>query len=893
MLLNNKKNIIPTHLRWTLALLGLGFVVTWQLSLTAMPQRELLPLWLHIVAETFSILIDWMIFAIAWHAYGRERPGNVLILACGLLAVGFLDLGHVLSYRGMPDFITPSGREKGINFWLSARLVSALIMLTVSMRDWKPFSNSFAPNILLASLLMFTALIYWLGLWHQAWWPHTYLEGSGLTIFKRGAEFFISLILLFSALLFYRRLKTVSHKSTKFLFCAAVVTIMSEMSFAIYADVADIFNLVGHFYKIIAYMFIYHAVFVESVREPYLKLGEMRETLKFQRMLLSAQSEALMDGILTVDANRDVLYYNKRFIEIWGMPKEIILTGDDDQFLKYALNQVINPEAFISRINYLNENKEETSIDIVHLRNGRIYERYSSPVLNEHNEYLARLWFFHDITERKANESKLIDYQEHLEEEVKERTCQLTAARDEAETANQAKTTFLSNMSHELRTPLNSVIGYSQLLSQDESIKPTHRRNLDIIHRSARHLLNLINTVLEISKIEAGAATLVLEDCNLNQLLIDVRDMLGIKAADKGLQFRLIRTDTPNCIKTDGFKLKQVLINIIDNAIKYTEKGSVTLHVAKLNSFNNETQIEFIVKDTGTGIPESEINRIFLPFVQLDSKITREGSGLGLAISKHYIDMMGGTLSVSSEPMKGSAFSFSLSVNSSSEEAMGNSDTQWGQLLGVAVGKNILVVDDTKDARYLLSAFIKPIGANIIEAQSGNSAKKIVMETSPDMIFMDWRMTDGDGISTVIWIRSQRDLKQPIIVMLTAEAFEERRNHAIKSGVDEFLTKPLSEKNLIKVLAKYFGNRIEPNILGLDDEPRIDSIMAEKIDALPTALVEKLKFSALHLEGKSIQETVLQIKLVDPNLAEHLSVLSESYQFKRLWNLLGIGKGNT
>lgn len=252
---------------------------------------------IHLPAETLSIVISMLVFGVAWNSYSKERAANIILIACAFLAVGLIDFAHMLSFAGMPDWITPSGPEKAINFWLAARFIFAVTLLAVALRAWTPLSRPHSRYALLLAALGVSALVYWIGLFHQDALPHTFVAGTGLTPLKIALEYLIIAILAIAALIFWRQAQRGEPHEAAGLFNAACITILSELSFTLYSDVTDVFNLLGHLYKIIAYIFIYRTVFVGSVHEPFRRVATAEASLQHANRALktlSAGNQALI-----------------------------------------------------------------------------------------------------------------------------------------------------------------------------------------------------------------------------------------------------------------------------------------------------------------------------------------------------------------------------------------------------------------------------------------------------------------------------------------------------------------------------------------------------------------------------------------------------------------------
>jgi PAS domain S-box-containing protein len=414
-----------------------------------------------------------------------------------------------------------------------------------------------------------------------------------------------------------------------------------------------------------------------------------------------------------------------------------------------------------------------------------------------------------DITERKQTEAAL------------------QQAKESAEVANRAKSEFLSKMSHELRTPLNAILGFAQLMSTDPSLSTEHKADLSIINRSGEHLLKLINDVLEMSKIEAGQVTLSESNFDLYQLLNDLHAMLQLEAASKDLQLIFERaSNVPQRVKADEGKLRQTLINLLGNAIKFTAQGSVTLRVRGAQEINAPSSItdvlSFEIEDTGPGIAPDEIEHLFNPFIQgKRGQQSQEGTGLGLSLTRQFVTLMGGTLTASSIPNQGTIFRFDVQVSQTLPE--GESMQQNRKVRGLAPNQpsyRILIVEDDRMSRLLMVRLLKSVGFQTREAVNGQEAVQIWQSWRPNFIWMDMQMPIMDGYEATRQIRrleeeDQKDRESqkfvsdpypsPIIVVLTANAFEENRTVMLSAGCNDFVSKPFQREIIFGKLAQYLG----------------------------------------------------------------------------------------
>jgi CheY-like chemotaxis protein len=330
------------------------------------------------------------------------------------------------------------------------------------------------------------------------------------------------------------------------------------------------------------------------------------------------------------------------------------------------------------------------------------------------------------------------------------------------------------------------------------------KRNLAIIHRSGNHLLTLINDILELSKIEAGRVVAQTEVIGTGELLQEVMDMVSMRAGQSGIALRLDCAGTPPTARVDGTKLRQVLLNLMSNAVKFTPQGEITLRVRGERQEADAWKLAFAVIDNGIGIAAADQERIFEPFIQAEGEGAKEGTGLGLTISREFVRLLGGRLTLQSAPGQGSVFSFSIPVQAAGlpPPALG------GEVAALAPeqrGKRILVVDDNADGCALLVNLLAPLGFLVEAVSDGAGALAAITLWQPELILMDWRMPGLDGLEVTRLVRSRPGLVQPRIVMLTASAFEEEKQAALAAGADEFLRKPVEQEKLYIALEQQLG----------------------------------------------------------------------------------------
>ncbi|NJK74337.1 MAG: response regulator [Richelia sp. CSU_2_1] len=516
------------------------------------------------------------------------------------------------------------------------------------------------------------------------------------------------------------------------------------------------------------------------------------------------------------------------------------------------------------------------------------------------------------INENKQTAARLKKLNDELEQRVEERTAQFLEAKEVADAANSAKSEFLANMSHELRTPLNGILGYAQILNRSQSWGEKERNGVSIIQQCGSHLLTLINDILDLSKIEARKLDLQPKVFHFPSFLQSIVEIVSIRAAQKEIDFiYLPDTQLPEAVEADEKRLRQVLINLLGNAVKFTDKGSVTFKVEVIGNDKQPqlpitnyplpiTKICFHITDTGVGMSPESLEKIFMPFEQVgDAKHQTEGTGLGLAISTKIVNLMGSQIEVQSQLSVGSTFAFTVgfpfaegwinvAATAGDKQIVGYEGTQ----------KTILIVDDNWQNRSVIVNLLEPIGFAVAEAENGAEGLAKAGQLQPDLIICDLSMPVMDGFEMLRQLRNSETLKNVRSIVSSASVYDMDKQKSLEAGGDDFIAKPVQLEELLAVLAKHLQIqwKYEPTA-ATENSLKQSAFQVGADSAIQTSdmAVPSLEELALLLDFaqqgrlKKLTEAAQRIEQLDKRYNEFVGQilqLAKSFQVEKIENFL-------
>jgi PAS domain S-box-containing protein len=558
--------------------------------------------------------------------------------------------------------------------------------------------------------------------------------------------------------------------------------------------------------------------------------------------------------------------------EVMGKPISILLPPDREDELanitsKLEEGEVVSEETVRRR-------KDGKLIDVA---------LTVSPIKNSRGQVTAASAIARDISDRK-----------HAEQQILNLNRQLEAAAAAADTANRAKSTFLSTMSHEIRTPMNAILGYAQLMLRDPKLGEDAKENLKIIGRSGEHLMSLINDVLDMSKIEAGRVELNPATFNISKLLDDLASMFRLRAHAKGLLFEMLATgEAVPYIEADEGKIRQVLINLLGNAVKFTQLGHIKLHVALEQTESDQLWFSARVEDTGLGMTHEDQQKLFQPFTQAGGAVeSLKGTGLGLAISRKYARLMGGDITFTSQLGSGSVFQFEIPVGRA-DAGVAIKRSVPRHVIALQAGQEIprvLVVDDNFENRDWLMKLLTSIGFVVRDAADGEAAIRNWETWNPRLILMDVHMPVMNGLEATERIKRDPRGKETVIVALTASVMDGDRRAVLQSGVDGFVSKPCREDELLETVRRLLNityDYAEPDKSERPPAAAASVLNAESLRQLPRELIEEIQKATLTGNKNLLDRLIVKVREIgDARSGDGLKELADKYDYDALTQLL-------
>ena len=736
---------------------------------------------IHTAMEVFAVVVACMVFAVGWNADPKVNPARTHLIACAFIAVALLDLGHLMSVTGMPDFVTPSSPEKGIAFWLPGRLADAVALLLAATGAWHGRRQSGRWTLLAASL-GFTALVYVIVLAWPEMLPRTFIAGVGLTPLKIGAEYVIVAIHLLTLILLARQLgREQSDFDAAGLFTATAVMAMSEFFFTLYGTPHDVYLVLGHVYKVIAYALVYRVVFVDAVRRPSVELhkAQERERRAIESALKASEArfEAMADTVPCIIYSRStdgtIDFLNRRGREYTGL-----IGGRDEDVAR-----VIHPDDLHAvHETFRKGQKSGGSYGVeIRLRAADGTYRWFAGGLRAVEANGARRWLgaLTEIDTLKRQEAALRMSEQALRE------------------SDLRKNEFLATLAHELRNPLAPLRNGLEVLRLAADDVACRQRVQEMMERQLGQVVRLIDDLLDLSRITTGKLKLRVEQVDLLNVLQD-----AVEATEPLLRARrhTLEFDPPArgelVVDGDAARLQQIVINLLNNAAKFTEaQGRIALRLDR-----DADAAVISVQDNGIGIAQHDLESIFELFAQAHGGRNHAsgGLGIGLNLTRRLVTLHGGTITVSSAGSdRGSEFRVRLplaQVDAVRPLAQAAASAQPGRL-------RVLVVDDNVDAAESLRMVMELSEHEVHVRHDGPAAIEAAQILLPDLVLLDLGMPGMDGFEVTRRIRTQPWGKKLRIVALSGWAQDEDKTRSREAGFDAHVAKPLDPEQLERLLA--------------------------------------------------------------------------------------------
>ena len=818
----------------------------------------------HSSVELFSIFIAITVFIIAINCRDTIRNQYILVVGISYLFVGFIDTLHTLAFKGMPiftdyDYYAPQ-------FWIAARYMESLSMLGgflfigTNRRVNLPYLVS---GYLLVTFGLVSSILYF------KIFPICFVHGSGLTSFKVGSEYIICSIFLLNIFVLRWRHQYFDDKVYSLIQLSMIMMIAMELCFTLYVSdtMSDAFNEAGHLFKVTAFYLIYKAVVVTGLREPINLL--FRDLKISERRLIEAQQLVHLGRWKWVFAT-----------DQWKWTTEVF------RFLR--ISESSKPSLALM-CETLEQQDQQTLKNLLQLcrENGTPFEHVVHALLSTGEDLFAQIRGEVSRDETGAVDRLVGTLLDVTDEQLLMNS--LRAAKEMADSANVAKSVFLANMSHEFRTPLNAILGFSTLMRKDPLLPESLQQNMDIINRSGQHLLTLINDVLDLAKIESGRIHIENTAFDLGNMVRDVTEMMQVRAREKGVQLLIDQSsEFPRYIVGDEIHLRQILINLLGNAIKFTQQGGVSLRLATRENKISHLIIE--VEDSGSGIAPEDQDRIFEAFTQLGDQGTNKGTGLGLTITRQFVEMMGGHITLESSLGSGSLFRVDLPLGlATGAEVSNQTAPQIGDVVSLAPGQpdyKVLIVEDQLENQLLLSKLMESVGFLVKVAGDGEQGVKLFKSWHPHFIWMDRRMPIMDGVEATKIIRTLPGGKDVKIVAVTASAFKEQQAEVQSAGMDDFVRKPYRFNEIYDCIARLLGVQfVYKN--SVEEEKSLEALTSEMLAKLPEVLRQDLKSALESLDANRIEAIVVQIAPYDQNLQKTIARMIGNYDYPGILKVLG------